>query len=1327
MQIKSYKILKELASSNFSKVYLAENLSSNQNVVIKELNTDLVTFNEFISHLRREAEYLKQISHKNVVKFLDYFEEKDKAFLVLEYIKGMNLNDYLKSKRLLSYIEATQIFEQMCLAVLEIHKNGIIHKDIKPNNFIIDDNNIVKLIDLGISIDVIKQDPNNQQAFTRLYASPEQIKGEKILDRRTDIYSLGKTFYFLLTGRHPDGETTLIHKQVIENEIKEFKDPRYFNLNIPQEIIDIIKKCLKENRDDRYQTVKQILDDLKSISEIEKTKNDFNIIENFESNFLLDKNFPSHFFEKKYWQLKIKFNDFILRPKNPTFIINLLYNYINRGNPTLCSLKLANWICDKYFDLVKNNTDSVSFKFEILDDKNERLKEISDYLSLSSAIQNSLIILLQNRIISFFDEELSFTIENEYQELFTVVLEDFLELSENFFLLANHDFRKPKIKINEKNTNSIKFYIKPRNFNDYGVSLYEIDSNNNSFRIKSSVPVPYKFKDDKAADKYLTYFLNNIFRFRNFRYGQNKIIKRALSLKNTIGLLPTGAGKSLCYQLIMFLQPAPIIIVEPIKSLIIDQHYNLNKFLIDRVEKITSEQSTAEREQIQKFFSEGRYLAIYISPERFQSETFRNYLRDLVNKIPISYAVIDEAHCVSEWGHDFRTSYLDISQTIRRYCNHYGFIPTFYALTGTASEIVLRDILADLEILEEMNDAVIRNYTFDRKELKFEVRKTSSYDKFNQLCDIFSEISKKLKASSPAELFKSQNFGAGLIFCPHVNSTNFSVKSINKKLGETYSLKILGVEEESKEIISPKCPRCNSDMKLRTNRIDGSRFWGCSRFPNCRVTIDLILLNGQEKIDFSIKHFEGLGMFAGKRIERFSQGSWNSYKNIIQMKFIEDKISCMISTKSFGMGIDKPNIRYTIHYNLPQSIESFYQEAGRAGRDGKNAFCYIIFSDDNPKVDDSFLDISKKADEIWELKNNSDSDISRNLFFQNEAYIGEMNEKRNIKNLMENYIYPKLNNLKIFESTEISIPNAEYNEKFLFRLKSFGLITDYVIDYSNIRGQGLRSSMKIKIIRLNPKDYTRNLLNYFKVRREKLFAEKIESEIKNISFTNLEEEIEYCIYKLISFVYEKIEPQRRASLRNMVDACRSMSNEEFRRKVLRYLSPDEEINFEFSIFPNSQNFKDWLNIIKKAMESNQVDKFLGVTLRIIESYPQEPGLLYISFALRMLLPNEDKKLIENEFRAFIRFYSEANLFGDLETAIVKVFEILLTKSKRDDIFNDILSLAIKHIRKDNLIKLAFIETSLSKTKVFLLTILLKSINEKLKVKQINLGKYERSK
>jgi len=412
-------------------------------------------------------------------------------------------------------------------------------------------------------------------------------------------------------------------------------------------------------------------------------------------------------------------------------------------------LRIARWLSNNLAEIEKLNN-NFEFKFNV--DTTEDIDQLNDYLTALSKLQFILLQMLNERILSIYDKEWNIYVYYKDQKFIKEAIEDFLDIFENYFIIFNIKFYKPKINL-DLNEKSIKICV-DKNYkknidlsNDNSLIIITKNefSPDNSLSIKCSAPVPIIIKSEKQYNAF-RYFLNNIFRFKEFRPGQKEIIKRALELKNTVGLLPTSAGKSLCYELIMFIQPAPIIIIEPIKSLIIDQFYNLsNRFLIDKVGKISGDQTLSEREEVQKKFRDGQYLALYITPERFQVSTFRNYLSEFIKARPIAYAVIDEAHCVSEWGHDFRTSYLALSKTIRRYCNHNGYIPCFYALTGTASEVVLRDILSDLEIIDQEKEAVIRNYSFDRKELDFRVVKCISSEKFYYLKSILNEVKDELK------------------------------------------------------------------------------------------------------------------------------------------------------------------------------------------------------------------------------------------------------------------------------------------------------------------------------------------------------------------------------------------------------------------------------------------------------------------------------------------------------------------------------------------------------------------------------------------------------
>jgi ATP-dependent DNA helicase RecQ len=432
----------------------------------------------------------------------------------------------------------------------------------------------------------------------------------------------------------------------------------------------------------------------------------------------------------------------------------------------------------------------------------------------------------------------------------------------------------------------------------------------NSYRNIINAPlVSYKSltidQDSNNVQESLHYFLHYFFRKKKFRPGQIEIIDRAIQGKSVIGLLPTGGGKSLTYQMCSLLQPGTAIVVDPIKSLMKDQYDGLIKNYIDAVVFINSSIKTQlQRNIAERKLMNGEILFAFVSPERFQINKFRTQLHEMHHDRDkfFNYCVIDEAHCVSEWGHDFRTSYLRLGENVRNHCKSLSSDSiSLFGLTATASFDVLSDVKRELDLEEE--DVVIRES--ERRELFFNV------------------IQSKTVVNRDDNDFE-----------------------IRQAIG-------LGKQQKLNEILNslPENIENISSEELKPHEFSKNLFYKCGEFDKFKHSILVFCPYKSDKINIGVKSVAAnlsneqeslkVGTFYGS--DGMDENSNNSEQ--YQDEFVKNKANVLVATKAFGMGIDKPNIRATIHINFPSSIESFVQESGRAGRDGKAALCSVIISD----------------------------------------------------------------------------------------------------------------------------------------------------------------------------------------------------------------------------------------------------------------------------------------------------------------------------------------------------------------------------------------------
>lgn len=463
-----------------------------------------------------------------------------------------------------------------------------------------------------------------------------------------------------------------------------------------------------------------------------------------------------------------------------------------------------------------------------------------------------------------------------------------------------------------------------------------------------------RYEDIEDDVKHLRYFLRMLFRKQDFRPGQIPILNRALQYKSVIGLLPTGGGKSLIYQIAAMLQPGVTLVIDPLRSLMKDQYDGLIGAGIDCCSYINSsievpeaikakgakeiqDYRIKERERRSKCLEQSEFLFMFLSPERLSILNFRERLKNMQETgVYFAYGVIDEVHCVSEWGHDFRFSYLHLGRNLYRYVlpkpkegdekeNH---IPLF-GLTATASF----DVLADVERELSGNGAfpldaetVVREGDTNRFEIQYKIEPVP-------VSFTLKQADGTVKPNKWAIFDSKKDFLDSLIsqmpFYLNELLTEQSIQTITD--GYTTGPRADGRELKSLQTDIP------SDFLSAQDVYDYGGIVFCPHKDHTGVAVFT------NQFELTTKHPNAkIGTFVGSGDGIALHHVEESFKNL--ELFRDNKLSLMIATKAFGMGIDKPNVRFTINMNYSSSLESFVQEAGRAGRDQRMALSVIMLS-----------------------------------------------------------------------------------------------------------------------------------------------------------------------------------------------------------------------------------------------------------------------------------------------------------------------------------------------------------------------------------------------
>ena len=701
--------------------------------------------------------------------------------------------------------------------------------------------------------------------------------------------------------------------------------------------------------------------------------------------------------------------------------------------------------------------------------------------------------------------------------------------------------------------------------------------------------------DSEDLKTALTEVLQAVFAKESFREGQLEALVEVMEGRDCTVLLPTGGGKSLIYQMAGICKPGRTIVIDPLIALIEDQQRGLGEHGIDKVVGLSSFQVAQGRlDALLRQVTSGDALFIFVAPERFQQRRFRDSIKSLTQATPINLAVIDEAHCVSEWGHQFRTSYLTLGRVLREVCaDAFDSSPPLLALTGTASRAVLKDVLTQLGISTESERSIVRPASFDRPELAMVTRQCSPEDSAVVLTGALRALPSQFGVPA-TEFFRPQagRTYSGLIFCPHVNGQYGIVELQRASAG------VVGFQPA---IYSGGSPR--------------------------------------ER---------------GRSI--YSAADWEQKKREFAENFKGNRIPLMVSTNAFGMGIDKPNIRYVLHYGLPGSIEAYYQEVGRAGRDQGKASCLLIWNEqdrarsDRLTITDGSLEAIRR--EHTSIRRADNDSITQQLYFLLDTFKGVDVELAEVGRVVDDSEFlPNLGHRRTIELAKGTDEEADKRERALYRLMLLGVVEDYlvestfVINLASVSSAGVAGALIGFVKRTDPGSQ-RPAVNEFVAQANTMGIREAVSEGARV---------------LITFIYDVIVESRRRSLREMYVAARDASpgGDGLRDRVLDYLTRGDISPVLETLVESSQfDYAAWEEELSKLEGVEDARELRGSSASLLASSPFNPGLLYARAYSEMIHPEGDLQDFTANLENSLTFARER--YGVSETELNEFVSRLLS-------------------------------------------------------------------